>query len=165
MPVQVNPRPRRLGDPGPAGSSDAPRPEQVGPAPEQNRRRFPPILVSRRFVWFFLGSGAGLVIDLGGFASLTAVGTPTIVANLCSSFASITVVYLLVTRYSFGVGTRTSTYVIFVLWYSTAIVAFSLMIGAAVTVTGLLPIECKLASVPFSFALNYSFSRVLFRQR
>lgn len=119
---------------------------------------------SRRFAAFVLGSGAGLVVDLGGFSGLVALGVAPGLANLCSSFASITVVYLLVTRYSFGVGTRPSTYVIFVAWYSLAIIVFSTLIGWAVVATASAPIVCKLASVPFSFSLNYAFSRFLFRR-
>ena len=120
---------------------------------------------TRQFLGFVLGSGAGLVVDLGGFSLLVALGVSAGAANLCSSFASITVVYLLVTRYSFGVGTRVSTYVLFFTWYSVAIIAFSSAIEYLVLTTGLLPIACKLASVPVSFSLNYAFSRLLFRIR
>ncbi len=127
-------------------------------------RRLRSLRPSRRFVGFALGSGAGLLIDLGGFGVLVALGVAPGIANLCSSFASITVVYLLVTRYSFGVGTKPSTYVIFVAWYSLAIIVFSTIIEWAVVTTGLPPIVCKLASVPFSFSLNYAFSRFLFKR-
>lgn len=130
--------------------------------PVARLRRFLP---SRRFSGFVMGSGAGLLVDLGGFGLLVALGVAPGIANLCSSFASITVVYLLVTRYSFGVGTRPSTYVLFVAWYSLAIIVFSTLIEWAVVTTGLQPIVCKLASVPLSFTLNYAFSRFLFRTR
>ena len=136
--------------------------EVAGSAAPRPLRRFRP---TRRFAGFFLGSGAGLLVDLGGFGLLVALGVAPGIANLCSSFASITVVYLLVTRYSFGVGTRPSTYVLFVAWYSLAIIVFSTLIELAVVTTGLQPIVCKLASVPLSFTLNYAFSRFLFRSR
>jgi putative flippase GtrA len=137
-------------------------PEGAGRGTAGRLRR---LLPTRRFVAFFLGSGAGLVVDLGGFSLLVALGIAPGIANLCSSFASITVVYVLVTRYSFGVGTKPATYVLFVAWYSLAIVVFSTLIEWAVVSTGLPPIVCKLASVPFSFSLNYGFSRLLFRRR
>lgn len=119
----------------------------------------------RRFASFFLGSLAGLTVDLGGFAGLVAIGVPPGVANLCSSFASISLVYLLVTRFTFGVGARTTTYVAFVIWYSTSILVFSSAIAWLTSVTGEAPILCKLATVPISFAANYGFSRFLFRHR
>ncbi|TDS74964.1 GtrA family protein [Amnibacterium kyonggiense] len=119
----------------------------------------------RRFATFFLGSLAGLTVDLGGFAALVALGVSPALSNLCSSFASISLVYLLVTRLTFGVGASPKTYVLFVAWYTTSILTFSALIGALTSWTDGPPILCKLATVPVSFAANYLFSRFLFRKR
>ncbi len=124
-----------------------------------------PALLSPDFLRFFVGSAGGLAIDLGGFALLTAAGVEPGVANLISSFTSISVVYLVVTRYAFRALVGVRTYIAFVLWYSTSIVVFSALIELATTTTGLPPLAWKLASVPVSFLLNYAFSRWLFRTR
>jgi putative flippase GtrA len=130
----------------------------------QHPRLLELIPVARRFASFFVGSLAGLVVDLGGFAVLVMVGVQPGVSNLCSSFASISVVYLLVTRFTFGVGARPVTYIAFVAWYSTSVLVYSGVIVLLVAETGLPAIACKLMTVPVSFAANYAFSRVLFRK-
>ncbi|QNO37048.1 GtrA family protein [Protaetiibacter sp. SSC-01] len=120
------------------------------------------ILRTREFWTFFGGSAAGLAVDLVGFQLLVWAGLPPWLANGTSSVVSITVVYLLVTRYTFGVGTRLSTYVLFVGWYLTSIVVFSSLIQLAVSLTDWVPFAWKLVTVPISFSLNYLFSRFLF---
>lgn len=117
----------------------------------------------REFMTFFGGSAVGLTIDLVGFQLLLLLGLEPWLANATSSTASITAVYLLVTRYSFGVGTRLSTYAAFFTWYALSIVIFSALIQLAVGVTDCHPFLWKLVSVPVSFLLNYTFSRFLFR--
>lgn len=119
----------------------------------------------RQFGVFFLGSLAGLVIDLGGFALLTALGIVPWVANFCSSITSITVVYLLVTRYAFGAGARSWKYFAFVGWYLANILVFSTLIQLLSSATHVEPFWWKVCSIPFSFVLNYAFSRWLFRSR
>lgn len=123
------------------------------------------ILRSREFWMFFGGSAAGLAVDLLGFQVLVSLGLEPWLANGISSFVSISVVYLLVTRYSFGVGTRVSTYILFVAWYSASIILFSTLIQLAVSSFGGVPFLWKLATVPVSFGLNYLFSRFLFLPR
>jgi len=118
----------------------------------------------RGFLSFLGGSAAGLAIDLTGFWLLShAANLPPAFANVISSVVSVTVVYLLVTRYSFGVGVRPSTYVFFVGWYLLNISVFSWLIGTMSAATGVEPFVWKLASVPISFVANYAFSRLLFR--
>ena len=117
----------------------------------------------RQFLGFFVGSATGLAIDLIGFQLLLVVGLEPSLANAISSATSITAVYLLVTRYSFGAGARISTYLAFLSWYALSIVTFSALIQLAVGVTDWHPFLWKLASVPISFGLNYVFSRFLFR--
>jgi putative flippase GtrA len=119
----------------------------------------------RQFVAFFWGSAVGLAIDLVGFQVFVWLGLEPWLANGLSSFISITAVYFLVTRYSFGSGTRLWTYVLFVAWYSMMIVIVSTLIQLLSAATGAEPFLWKLASVPFSFAANYAFSRVLLRRR
>lgn len=118
----------------------------------------------QEFLAFFSGSAVGLAIDLVGFQVLVWVGLLPWQANAISSTASISAVYLLVTRFSFGARPRATTYLMFVAWYGSSIVMFSLVIQFAVSTFGWQPLACKLASVPVSFALNYLFSRFLFRR-
>lgn len=118
----------------------------------------------REFFAFFWGSAVGLAIDLVGFQGLVWVGLLPWQANAISSTVSITAVYLLVTRFSFGARSQMSTYVLFVAWYGSSIVVFSLIIQFAVSTFDWQPLVCKLLSVPVSFALNYFFSRFLFRR-
>jgi len=115
-----------------------------------------------RFLRFFGASAAGLAIDLLGFQLLLLGSLEPWLANGISSFTSITVVYLLATRYSFGARTSPWTYIAFVAWYSASIVVFSAAIHLLAEATGAYPLLWKLASVPVSFVLNYTFSTVLF---
>jgi len=116
------------------------------------------------FAGFFAGSAGGLLVDLVGFQLLVWLSVAPWLANGVSSLTSITVVYLLVTRYSFGVETRRLTYALFLAWYVLSIVVFSGLIQMATSLSGLDPMIWKLCSVPVSFSFNYLFSRVLFRQ-
>ena len=119
----------------------------------------------RQFVTFLAGSAVGLAIDLVGFQVLVLVGLEPWKANAISSTLSITAVYLLVTRYSFGVGTAFSTYILFLAWYGSSIVVFSTLIQFATSLNDWRPLAWKLMSVPFSFGCNYAFSRFLFTPR
>lgn len=120
---------------------------------------------TREFWSFFGGSAVGLLIDLLGFQVLLWCGAEPWAANLSSSAASITAVYVLVSRYSFGASARMRSYLLFVGWYGGSIVLFSSVIQLASTETGWYPMVWKLLTVPVSFGLNYLFSRYLFRPR
>jgi putative flippase GtrA len=122
-------------------------------------------LTSRQFLGFFAGSLAGLIIDLLGFWILTHAGLEPWLANAISSTLSISAVYLIVTRYSFQVGTAASTYAMFFGWYAGMIVLFSFLIQLASSNWGLDPFIWKLLSIPLSFGMNYLFSRFLFTPR
>ena len=117
----------------------------------------------QQFFAFFWGSAMGLAIDLVGFQVLVGNGFLPLLANALSSSLSVTAVYFLVTRFSFGARAQLSKYVFFLLWYGSSIVLFSIVIQLAVFAFGWQPLVCKLVSVPISFALNYFFSRYLFR--
>lgn len=119
----------------------------------------------RQFVSFFGSSAVGLIIDLLGFQALLLLGLEPWTANAVSSTTSITAVYFLVTRYSFGTATHPQSYVAFVAWYGTSIILFSILIQLASSLSGWPPISWKLLSVPISFGANYLFSRYLFKTR
>ncbi|MFD1722097.1 GtrA family protein [Amnibacterium endophyticum] len=123
------------------------------------------ILLLRRVLSFAAGSSAGLVIDLGGFLALHAAGVVPWLANAISSSAAVTAVYLLVTRYAFGANRRIRTYVAFVAWYASVIVALSAVIQLLTTATGVDPFVWKLLSIPVTFTANFLFSQLLFRGR
>jgi putative flippase GtrA len=119
----------------------------------------------RVFLTFFGASAVGLALDLINFQFLLVVGFEPWLANAISSAVSITAVYLLATRYSFSAGTHLRTYIFFVAWYALSIIAFSTLIQVAVSMTDWHPFLWKLATIPASFLLNYSFSLFLFRNR
>jgi putative flippase GtrA len=87
---------------------------------------------------------------------------PIALSNALSSVAGFTVVYLLATRYTFGVGKSRKTYIIFFSWYSFVIVFYSLLIEIEHTYLGWPPLVCKLVTIPMSFTGNYLFNRWLF---
>lgn len=116
-----------------------------------------------RQLWnFFLGSGIGVTIDLVVFAVLSLAGVPAVIANTVSSALAVTATYFFVTRYAFGSRSSRLSYVLFCAWYALSIVGFSFLIEWMVGTTGLLAIVCKLISLPFSFGVNFVFSRFLF---
>ena len=121
--------------------------------------------VIRRLLSFAAGSSAGLVIDLGGFFTLVTIGLEPWLANVISSSAAVTAVYLLVTRYAFGARRRWWTYAVFVAWYAAVIVVSSTAIQLLAASTAVDPFVWKLVSIPFTFAANFCFSLVLFRAR
>lgn len=119
---------------------------------------------SRRFLTFFAGSLGGLVVDVGGFALLTALGVLPALANVISSGCSISIVYLLVTRFTFGTAARPITYVAFFGWYAANIAVTSTAIALATHLLVPMPLLWKAVSVPLSFVANYGFSRLLFER-
>ena len=121
--------------------------------------------VVRRLLSFAAGSSVGLVIDLGGFFALVSLGLAPWLANVISSSAAVTAVYLLVTRYAFGARRRVRTYVVFVAWYAAVIVVSSTAIQLLAVSTAVDPFVWKLVSIPFTFAANFCFSLLLFRDR
>ena len=121
------------------------------------------LTVVRRLLSFAAGSSVGLVIDLGGFFLLVSAGVTPWVANCISSSSAVTAVYLLVTRYAFSAVRRVRTYVAFVAWYAFVIAVSSTSIQLLTAATGIDPFLLKLASIPITFAANFCFSLVLFR--
>lgn len=110
-----------------------------------------------------LGSLAGVTADLALFELFIWLGAHPSFANAGSSAVGVSIAYLLVTKYAFGTGRSRKTYLAFVAWYAFSIVTFSLLIGFTADKTGWQPIVAKIASLPFSFAANFAFSKILFR--
>lgn len=111
---------------------------------------------------FFLGSLAGVVVDLAVFQSLVWLGAPAWASNLVSSAAAIVVTYRLVTRHAFDVAGSLLSFVVFVGWYAISISAFSLLIQVVASGTGWPPLVAKVLTLPLSFGVNFLASRVLF---
>ena len=112
----------------------------------------------RRIYSFFCSSMAGVTVDLVVFQLLTNLGALAFLSNFCSSGLAIITTYMLVTRYTFKVAASFMTLFWFVCWYTTSIGFFSWAIQYVVTVTPWSPLVCKLASLPFSFTVNFLFS-------
>ncbi|MGY1748058.1 GtrA family protein [Modestobacter sp. SYSU DS0511] len=119
----------------------------------------------RQLLQFLLGSCLGLAVDLSVFALGIRLGAAPWLANTLSAGCAVVVVYLFVTKYAFRGGRSRSSFLMFVAWYVTSILGFSLLIELLHVVTGWAPFLCKLVSLPFSFAANFGVSKVLFRQR
>lgn len=125
-------------------------------------RRFWAEISSKRFWFFFGGSLTGLIVDFSVLSLLLSIGWKPGYANLLSSSLAITCVYFLVTRFAFKANRSMSTYVIFIVWYASAIIFFSWVIQTVTTLTGWNPLLVKAGTLPFSFGLNFLFGRVMF---
>ena len=116
-------------------------------------------LLRRQIVRFFLGSLAGVSMDLVGFNMMVFLGATPVIANMVSAGLGIVVTYFLVTRYAFATPPSPRYFAGFIAWYAFSITSFSFAIGAAVTILHSTPFFCKLLSLPFSFLINFIFSR------
>ena len=119
----------------------------------------------RQLGHFLLGSGLGLTVDLGLFYLGVRVGAPPWLANVISAGCAVVVVYLFVTKYAFAGGRSRSSFALFVGWYVTSILIFSVLIDVLHTQTGWAPFVCKLVSLPPSFMANFAASKVLLDRR
>lgn len=115
----------------------------------------------RRLVSFAVGSGAGLAADLLTFSVLVLVGVPPVAANLVSTAVATTIVYLLVTRYTFRAVRRARTYLLFFGWYAALSVIVSVLIEEISRGDTGWALVLKLLSVPCTFTANYLFSTFL----
>jgi putative flippase GtrA len=116
----------------------------------------------RRVMRFFFGSLAGVSVDLVVFQSAILLGLSAFISNFLSSTLAIIITYLLVTRYTFGVKASSVGFVLFAGWYVCSIYLFSILISYLVDYSDWPAIVCKLLSLPFSFAVNFLFSRIFF---
>jgi putative flippase GtrA len=119
----------------------------------------------RQVVRFLLGSCLGLAVDLGVFALGVALGASPGVANVVSAACAVVVVYLFVTKYAFAAERSRTTFALFVGWYATSIVVFSVLIELLHDQTGWDAFVCKVVSLPPSFAANFVASKLLLRGR
>jgi len=117
--------------------------------------------VIRQVISFFFGSLAGVSIDLIVFQSVILFGLSVFISNFISSSLAILTTYLLVTRYTFRVAVSSLGFALFTGWYVCSITAFSILISYAVDNSTLPIIVCKLLSLPFSFIVNFLFSRLI----
>lgn len=115
----------------------------------------------RPVISFFFGSLVGVSIDLMVFQSATLFGLTVFISNLISSSLAVITTYLLVTRYTFKVAASSVGFALFTGWYVCSITAFSILISYAVDNSTLPVIVCKLLSLPFSFIVNFLFSRLI----
>ncbi len=122
-------------------------------------------LLLRQVTRFLLGSCLGLAVDLGVFALGVRLGASPGLANAVSAACATVVVYLFVTKYAFAAERSRTTFALFVGWYATSIVVFSVLIEVLHDVTDWDPFVCKLVSLPPSFAANFVASKLLFRGR
>jgi|GEM_PF-1627114 len=115
-----------------------------------------------RALRFFLGSLGGVTADLIVFQSAIQLGLSVFNSNFISSALAITITYLLVTRYTFKVKASSVDYMLFIGWYVCSIYVFSILISYLVYYSVWPAIVCKLLSLPFSFTVNFLFSRIFF---
>jgi putative flippase GtrA len=116
-----------------------------------------------QLVRFLLGSCLGLVVDLTLFQASVWLGAAPWLANIVSAGCAVVVVYLFVTKYAFRTGRTRSSFLLFVGWYVTSILLFSVLIEVLHGGTGWSPFLCKLLSLPASFGANFLASKLLFR--
>lgn len=119
----------------------------------------------KRFWRFLAGTVGGLITDLALFWALTKLTVQPGIANIFSATAGLLVVYFLVTKYAFGVDRRSAKFFIFVIWYATMILLWGAVIQILVTKFEVPALEAKILTVPFSFGINFVFSRILFGER
>lgn len=120
---------------------------------------------NQTFKRFFISSLLGLGVDLLTFQVFWFFCHFSLwLANLCSSALAVAVLYFLVSRYTLSGRGSILAVVIFYIWYFSVIVLFSILIDYAATTSGLQPLLVKAISVPFSFLLNYLFSKYVFKR-
>ncbi|WP_229678895.1 GtrA family protein [Silvimonas amylolytica] len=109
---------------------------------------------------FFVNSLAGVILDVLLFQLLSQAGVAPLYCNLVSAGVALTTTYFLVSKHTFGAQRNLFDMTVFVAWYSFSIFMFSLGIDYCSRRFGLMPILCKIGSLPFSFAVNFVFSRL-----
>ncbi|AAT88263.1 hypothetical protein Lxx02070 [Leifsonia xyli subsp. xyli str. CTCB07] len=105
---------------------------------------------------------AGVTVDVGGYAALTAAGVAAGPANLVSASSSVFVVYLLSRGMVFPGRHTVAGLIAFFGWYGFSIALFSLLLQGGVDAFALAPLAAKLISLPFSFAVNFFAVRAIF---
>lgn len=122
-------------------------------------------LTSRRFWKFLAGTFGGLLTDIAVFSVLVALDVIPGMANLFSATAGLLVVYFLATKYAFKARHEWWRFGTFVAWYCVAITFWAFTIQVLSSETRMQPIFAKVLTIPFSFGINFAFSRLLFGPR
>jgi putative flippase GtrA len=115
---------------------------------------------------YLLTGGAAAVVDIGGFAFLSAIHVPVILAAACSFLMATVVNFFLSARWVFGGPTNLQTYVLFV--SGAMFGAFVNVTLTTVSITNLdLPrVVAKTAAVAMTFMFNFWINAlVVFRAR
>ena len=118
-------------------------------------------------VRWFITVGAGLVIDLSLFFTLTSLlGIPVYLSNLASSGTAITCVYLTSGKYVFKDSVYSvPRYIIFIGYYATSINLFSFLISILSQDFSFHPMVAKIVTLPISFFVNYFFASKIIQKK
>lgn len=123
------------------------------------------IRLSKQLLFFFIASGIAVIADIAIYTSLVLADIYPGISNLISSTAAVTITYLLVTKRAFSAHASWKTYLIFIAWYALSISLFSILIQYLHSSLGLGELPAKIVSLPFSFTVNFTFSRYLFSRK
>ena len=108
-----------------------------------------------KFLTFFATSLATLILDIGIYSILVFSNTNVFLANCVSSSIGVSANFLLSCRF---VGKRSPThkqFLLFIGYYALSIAFFSSLINLVVQQDLLTKELAKIASLPFSFLINY----------
>ena len=114
-----------------------------------------------RVVSFFFGSLFGLSVDLCVFQAAIFVGISALYSNMISSGMAIVSVYFLVSRCTFNKSLNIKRFLLFFLYYTLSVAAFSLFIEYGAAVTGWPALLCKIFTLPASFTINFILSNII----
>jgi putative flippase GtrA len=122
-------------------------------------------ILSRQLILFFLASGLAVLVDIAIYAFLVNMYFYPGICNLISSSTAVTLTYFLVTKKAFATNVSWKSYFFFMVWYATSITCFSLLIQYLHSSIGVDELLAKFFTLPFSFAVNFTFSRILFSRK
>ena len=120
---------------------------------------------SRSLARYAVTGGAAAIVDIGGFACLSAASVPTILAATCSFLAATVVNYLLTAWFVFSATATVKRYVAFL-----AGSLFALLINVSLTSAGVIFLSvprtmAKTVAVGVTFFLNFWVNaRLVFNQ-
>lgn len=121
--------------------------------------------LSRQLIFFFIASGIAVLADLAIYTLLVNLKIYPGFSNIFSSTVAVTITYLLVTNKAFAATTSWRTYLLFIAWYAISISGFSLIIQYLHSSLGFAELPAKIITLPFSFSVNFTFSKFLFSRK
>jgi putative flippase GtrA len=110
---------------------------------------------------FFLGSLAGLLVDLAVYNFLVLSGYKPWYSNIASSLIGICVTYMVVNKFVFQVSHSSKRLLVFYSWYTFSILTFSWILKLLIVSVGIEPFVAKLLILPGSFFANFGFNKYL----